>query len=219
MAKALATLGVSVAGLDDLEAMFREIGPVGAADSLRAAAKKALVPVAEEARRRAPRGTGTYTRKRLDGTVETIKRPHLAESIAIRSSLSKSQMRRRGGRKAPVEVFVGATAPFAHLVEFGHMRVVVERGELQERRVKGRDGRLRVRGLYRPIIKRTVVGHVAAKPFLRPAFDSKKEESTKIFIGTINGEVLRVARRYLRQAERGKLSRGAKLAFKAELLL
>jgi HK97 gp10 family phage protein len=210
---------VTMSGLDDIEAMFKELGSVGTADVLRNSLKRALRPVAEEARRRAPKGTGTYERRRADGSVETVKRPHLAETIRISTRLSDSQMRRRGWKRGPIEAFVGSTSPYAHLIEFGHLLVKVKRGELRKRKNSGKGGRIKGVGFFRPVISRTVVGHVAARPFLRPAFDAKRDEVRELFFKGLGAEVERVARRYAKQAERGKLSRGARIAFAKDILL
>ncbi|MGB0889858.1 MAG: hypothetical protein ACPGWS_06200, partial [Solirubrobacterales bacterium] len=86
--------------------------------------------------------------------------------------------------------------------EFGH--------ELRKRIAKGKPGAVTLRG------KRATrrIGHVDAKPFMRPAFDRKHKESARLFFKHLGTETERVARRFARQAERGKLSRGAKRAFK-----
>lgn len=114
----------------------------------------------------------------------------LKGSVIIRSRLNRSQMRKRGGRREAVERFVGSTAPHALPIEFGHAIVT-------------RDGEH--------------VGNVPAQPFMRPAFDMHARSANRVFIGLIGKEIERVGRRYRRQAERGKLSKGARVAFKVPL--
>jgi HK97 gp10 family phage protein len=196
-------VAVAVSGLDDLDKAFAEIGAVGSKQALTDALKKAAQPVAEEARRLAPVGP-------VD---PSDKSKPLAQTIVVRTSLSKSQMRKRGGRREAAEVFVGSSAPHAHLVEFGHILVKARHEGVLA--MRGRRGK---KTLQRVKTKR-VIGHVSARPFLRPAFDTKRREFGVVFFREINGAVLKVAKRYGRQAERGKLSRGAKVAFRAELAL
>lgn len=198
-------VAVAVSGLDDLDKAFAEIGAVGSKQALQDALKKAAEPVAEEARRLAPRDSDIGPR--------TKSNRHLADTILVRTSLSQSQMRKRGGRQQPAEVFVGSSAPHAHLVEFGHILVKARHEGVLA--MRGRRGK---KTLQRVKTKR-VIGHVSARPFLRPAFDAKRREFGVIFFREIDGAVLKVAKRYGRQAERGKLSRGAKIAFRAELAL
>lgn len=173
-------IGIELSGAAELERAFDALGAVGSKQALERALVKAAQPIAEEARRLAPQGTAP-------------KSPHkkrIATSILVRTRLAPSQMRKRGGRREFTEVFVGSSAPHAHLVEFGHAIVT-------------RSGR--------------VVGFAARRPFLRPAFDAQKIAAVKIFRDVLWQEMVRVARRYAGQAERGRLSRGAREVFRAEL--
>ena len=113
----------------------------------------------------------------------------LRGSYKIRTRLKASNMAQRGGRQHPAEMFVGSTRPHAHLVEFGHYIV--------------RGGR--------------VVGFSPANATMRVAFDVHSRGATRTFFTLIGGEIERVARRYRRQAERGKLSKGARIAFKVPI--
>lgn len=75
---------------------------------LRNTGKKALLPVAVGASRRAPRGRG--------------RGPHLADSIIVGTRLSKRQRTRLKGGPRGVVLYVGpsgAPGSRAHLIEFG----------------------------------------------------------------------------------------------------
>lgn len=197
------SLGVSVSGLEELQRAFDDLGSVGQKSALQAALKKGAEIVAAEARLLAPRGTDIGPR--LKG------KPHLADSIIVRTTLSASQRRKRGGRRQEAEVFVGATVPHAHLVEFGHANVKTTGGH--EWVTRGRGQRVR---LKKVALKR-VVGHVPPHPFMRPAFDLRRKEAAAATFQELGVAVQRVAKRYAGQAARGKLTRGARQAFRAEL--
>ena len=64
---------------------------------------------------------------------------------------------------------------------------------------------------------RAVGGFVSPKPFMRPAFDSTKDRAAREVFKALGLELRRVARRFRRQAERGKLTRGSREVFKVEL--
>lgn len=192
-------LAAEISGIDALMEAFDAVGALGAKSAMQAAARNAVKPIAEEARRLAPR------------ELESDSPLRLADSIVVRATLPKSQKRKRGGKRHPVEMFVIATAPHSHLVEFGH-RLVKARDEGRTS-TRGRGARRRV---VRVKTKRQI-GVVRPHPFMRPAFDAKKRQALGIFAREVGKQVQRVARRYARQAERGKLSRGARKAFKVEV--
>jgi len=198
------TAGVTmtVSGVTELLGAFEELGKIGARAAMQAAAKKAAVPIANAARRLAPRSGENGTRTAL------------ADSIVIRSSLSRSQQRKRGGRRAEAETFVGSTAPHAHLVEFGHLQVAARHeGEVHGLTKAGK--RTRFTGKAKKT--KRVVGHVPAHPFMRPAYDSTKMEATRILVAGYGEELERIGKRYAAQARRGKLTRGSREAFRMEL--
>lgn len=198
-------ISVSISGLDELQEAFAEIGDIGRRAAMQGAMKKGAELTAEVARALAPRSD--------DGEGKA-----LADSIVVRASLSRSQMRKRGGRQAEAESFVGATAPHAHLVEFGH-RSVHARHEggvgLVGPRKRKREEFVKTKRLTPGPI--AIGGHVPAHPFMRPAFDATKEQATRVIFQHYGSELARVASRYRKQAEKGKLSRGAKQTFRMEL--
>lgn len=203
-------VAVRVTGLEDLESMFKAIGPVGARAALQKTLRKASQPVADEAARLAPRGKGFA----LGGKF----RRHLYETIYVTTRLSRSQQRRRGASQG-AEVYVVSSDPKAHLLEYGHLLVKATRGAERARKNSGKNGRIKGVGTIRPIISRRVIGHVPAYPFMRPAFDAKRDEVFSLFLTSIDGEVQRVARRYARQIVSGKASRGAGLAYRSDVAL
>lgn len=182
-------IGIDVTGVDELEFVLAALGPAISREVLVAALKKGAQKVAEEARTLAPRSG------------DPDSKTPISESIEVRSTLSKSQMRRRRNRGMDgswAQVFVGSSAPHAHLVEFGHKLVRY----IGEKRVQGRKGRWRT-------VKtgKVVYGSVAAYPFMRPAWDARKQEAWDTFKAEVWNVIVRVARKYRRQAERGRLSR------------
>lgn len=212
------SLSMTLTGIDELIAAMHELGETGSRAAMQDALKKAAQPVAEAARILAPRGDGIGPRNKF--------KPRLADSIKVLASLSRSQARKRGGRRHDAEIFVGPTVPHAHLIEFGHLLVKTTRAKNETRRNfirrrRRKDGSIElvnVTGkLKRQIVSKRVIGHVPAHPFMRPAIDSTRERAVQILFTELGGSVVKVARRYRRQAERGKLSRGARRAFRIEL--
>lgn len=195
---------MSLSGVDELLAAFAELGQVGSRAAMQDALKKGAEVTAEAARRMAPLGMNAV------GEGGAPKKA-LSNSIAVRSRLSRSQERKRGGRRAEAEMFVGSTAPHAHLVEFGHL--LVKARHEGAKALRGRKGKKKLVAVK----TKRVIGHVPAYPFLRPAFDSTRNEATRVIFRSFGDSVTKVAKRYRRQAERGKLSRGARQAFRMEL--
>ena len=112
----------------------------------------------------------------------------LADSMVIRTRLTKWQRyvaRQRGDPEHFAVVYVGPAVPHAHLVEFGHV-LVKGRGE-----------------------NRRVIGFVGPTPYLRPAFESRKKEALEILRKAIWANIERTAKRWAKQAEKGKLSKAA----------
>ena len=199
MAEPVVPIEMTLSGVDELMAAFKELGSIGARAAMQDALKKGAQLVRDRAEALAPRSSEIGPRMKF--------KPHLKDSIVVRSSLSRSQMRRRGWRREEAEVFVGPTVPHAHLVEFGHLQVAArDEGAVAMRGKKGS------RKLKRVKTKR-VVGHVPAHPFMRPAFDTTKDAAAKVVLRAFGASLAKVGKRYAGQAARGKLSRGAKLTF------
>ncbi len=205
-------LGVTITGIDSLSDMMQELGYIGTRSSFTAALRKAVKPIALEANIRAPRGPDDAKplNKRLKGSFRV-------------GPLSRSQKRKRGPKRYPVEVFVGSTRAHAHLVEFGHrlVRGKTRKGTiLKQHIIRDKRGRIRRRVILERADDATVgrvVGHVPPHPVLGPVMATHGKEATRTFFKLIGDEMRRTARRYRGQAERGKLSRGARQAFKVPL--
>lgn len=168
---------------------------------LTSAMLSAAEPVAETAAALAPRGE--------DMSKNAVARRRLHESIAARRYLSRAQKRKRGGaRIAQAEVFVGSTAPHAHLVEFGHWlkRGKSSRGKvLSHQVVRGSQGRIVRHDITRgPATRGRVIGRVAPKPFLRPAWDAHAASMPGRVAVFLGGAIAAAARRWRLQFERGK---------------
>ena len=103
-------------------------------------------------------------------------KPHLADSITVSTQLTRRQRRARG-KRGEVEIFAGARVPYAHLVEFGT-------GPRQNKKT----------GAF--------FGQMPAQPFMRPAWDSHKDEAVAIFRKEIWGELKKTARKLRRKSER-----------------
>lgn len=102
---------VRIEGLRELERALAELPKATGKNVLRRVAVRALEPVMEAARARAPVDKGT-----------------LKESLNVSTKLSKRQQRLNARRvaqsKASVELYAGPTAlPHAHLVEFGTVKM------------------------------------------------------------------------------------------------
>jgi len=183
-------LAFDVQGADELIVALQELGEVGAESAMEAALKKGLKPMKAAAEALAPRSSD-------EPSVSGGLRQPLRFSILIRAALSKSQKRKRAkrGQGEFAEVFLGSSAPHAHLVAFGH-RQLVSRGPRKGQPPAGKGAKT----------------HVAGKPFLRPAFDSHVQGTLKITGQELGKRVAAVRKRYLKQIQKGKLSRGARLS-------
>lgn len=115
----------------------------------------------------------------------------LRDSLAMKATLSKRQARLAGKRPGEVVLYIGPTDPKGHLVEFGHD---VVRGS--------KDG------------KRRVVGHAAAVPFLRPAWDRHGASVADRLGEEIWKAIRRTANRWARQSDAGRLSRSGMRAIR-----
>ena len=216
-------ISVELSGVDELLQAFEDVGRIGTRAALQDAMKKGAEVTAVAARRLAPRSDDIGPRPQ--------KAPHLQDSIKVMANLSRAQKRKRGPMQGEGEIFVGSTASHAHLVEFGHVQVAATREETASptnfiRRHRNKDGSISLirvtRAPSRKIISRRVVGHVPARPFMRPAFDATKLEASKIIFRELGASLQKVVNRYAAQAARtaagkGKLSRGAREAFRMDL--
>lgn len=107
----------------------------------------------------------------------------LARSIKVSAKLKGSQNKGKQNRKSALTIYVGSTSPLAHLIEFG----------TTERKTK--EGASR--------------GFISPQPFMRPAWDRKKDACLKILAKEMEAELLKAARRLATKAAKGKLGKSA----------
>jgi HK97 gp10 family phage protein len=158
-------VGFHLAGLEEFDRALAELPKAVGKQVLRRASTKVLTPVRDTARQMAPRS----------GEVGG-KGEQLAQTIHVRAKLKRSQMQ---GRVAAghVETFVGATAPHAHLVEFG-----------TGPRWQETTGRF--------------TGQMPPRPFMRTAWDQHRGQMLTLLPKLLWEEVYKAARRVRRQSER-----------------
>ena len=147
------------------------------------AMKKALKPVAESAKQKVPVDEGD-----------------LRNSIVVSTKITKRQG--RGLVKGVPRVFVGSNWPSAHLVEFG----------TGPRVAKIRRSRVLVSQSGQVFGTSVDAGNMPAMPFLRPAFESLQQQVLKKFGEEMWKNISRTAKRLLKQAKAGKLSKGGRRA-------
>lgn len=105
-------IGGHIEGLKELDRALKKLPLAVQKRVLRATLKKAGRPIAADAAVRAPRDRGD-----------------LAESITVKTELSRSQRRKMRKSKGEVVMFIGAARPkgaHAHLVEFGTEKMAAQ---------------------------------------------------------------------------------------------
>jgi len=117
---------------------------------------------------------------------------HLRDSIKVSTSLKKSQRPRRQDRTR-VTAYVGSSSPLAHLIEFGTTQRILE-----EPRIVTIGGRT---------VQITHTGQVSPRPFLRQAWDAKKNEVLKRLGDALWRQIAKSARRLAKKAARGTLTK------------
>jgi HK97 gp10 family phage protein len=117
---------------------------------------------------------------------------HLRDSIKVSQSLKKTQRKGRYDRSS-VTVYVGSSSPLAHLIEFGTTQRV-----LKEPRIVTIGGRT---------VQITHTGQISPRPFLRQAWDAKKNEVLKRLGDALWRQIAKSARRLAKKAARGTLTR------------
>lgn len=145
---------VRVEGLKELDAKLAALGPTLGPQALTSSLVYAAVPTVQMARQLAP-----YNPLRKKGK-------HLRDRIVIRTARPKGQAG-FAGSAAGYAAIVPA-AHHSHLLEYGHRIVTGGRSGRLRRLTRGRN-RGQVVGGGR------VVGFVAAKPFMHPAWRATRE--------------------------------------------
>ena len=171
-------------GMKELDRMLKQLPRSMSKTVMRNTLKKAAKPIQVEAKMNAPVGaTG-----------------NLKDSIVISTKLKKGQ-RRAAMRLGEVVMYVGSTAPHAHLVEFGikpHSIVPKKKNVLASQdAVFGKS-----------------VEHpgTTANPFFRTAWDATKDQAYKILQTEVWKELDKSVGRLLKKAEKGTLGKGASRA-------
>lgn len=121
---------------------------------------------------------------KIAATANAVQRTgNLAGSIVVSQKLKRGQRRHKNRDRSTVEVFVGATAPHAYLVEWGSTDREHKSGKS--------------------------TGSMPAQPFFRTAWDATKGEALRILVHEIQQELLKAAKRLRTKAGKGTLGKKA----------
>lgn len=168
-------------GLDEIMYAFDRLPSTSMKKAnMRKAMKAALRPTQAAAQAAAPKGP----------------RGNLQKSIVVTSLLKKSQ--RVGGQdRSAIHMYVGSTAPHAHLVEFG----------TAERELK-KDAVVKIKGTGQIISRKAgdSTGRVRPNPFLRNAWDATKGATFEIFRQHIGANVAKAIKMLRKKKAKGTLS-------------
>lgn len=166
-----------LSGFKELDRMLQQLPKSMGKAVLRRALIKAARPTEDAMRSNAPisKRPGEYGQG------------NLRASITVSTRLKPSQREFNSFSKTEVVVYVGSTAPHAHLVEFG----------TGPRAYKTKDGNLHN------------TGQMPANPFARTAWESTKEVALKILAKELEVELLKAVKRLRTRAERGTLGNRA----------
>lgn len=149
-------------GLKELDKALGELGKRVGKATLRKAIKAASVPVINDAQALAPVDDGTLKASIIAGT----------KLGKAQRKLQNKESRANGG-KATAEIYIGPTAPHAHLVEFGTAPHVL------------------YRGIKHP--------GTQPQPFMRPAFEQNQEKMMEIMKQEL---IIQINKALARQAKR-----------------
>ena len=136
--------------------------------AVRNALKKAGKPVADLARSQAP-DSGVEHKQKLKNT------------IIVSPTLKPSQKQQVVRDRTSVTMFIGSTAPHAHLVEFGTGPRFWKNGNF--------------------------TGQMGPQPFMRNAWDQQKDNVLKIFQTELWTMIYKAARRLAKRAAKGTLTK------------
>lgn len=182
---------VRVEGLKEIDAKLGALGPKLGPATLSLALQRAGEPTAVLARALAP----------FDPTRE--KGRHLRDTIKVTTTVKRTQ--RPSVTPGSAHAFIGPAgkgSSHGHLLEFGH-KLVVGRRKRIKRTIAGRT---------RTIVSkdtRRVVGFVAPRPFLEPAWNATKSEVLTNFAREVWDVCVAVARGAVSAAKAGTLDRRA----------
>lgn len=176
---------VSLAGFSELEAKLAELPNNIAKNATVRAMRRAGDMMAEEQRRLAPHGPTGNLAESIRVTAKSRNLTGLMEySAALNgggshrdAQLAMRAARRGGSEGTRIFMLIGATAPHAHLVEFGTVERFHKSGKS--------------------------VGVMPAQPFIRPAFDAKKGAVLAAIKSELTAEIERTTARLARKAAKG----------------
>jgi len=160
----MTTISMRIEGLRELQAALKALGPEVSEAILTRGLREAGEALEQEIATRTPVAPEPHRRGKSPG----VMRESVTTTVAFQS---------------PVEarVTVGPRVAYAHLVEFGH--AIIARGPGKGVKAGARRTALKARRAA------GAIGHVPAKPFVRPAFDAVKERLVGIFTETVRGAV------------------------------
>ena len=176
-------------GAKELDNALSQLPKATGKAQIRSALKKAAKPIKIAAEANAPGGPSG----------------DIARSIIISTKVKARQ--RSQAAQAPAKgavIFVGSTSPLAHLIEFGtqsHDIAIKKKSVLS-------DGNT----FFGVEIIHPGTG---ARPFLRTAWDAHKKEAVIIFGREVWKNLERTAKRFAKQAQAGKLGKGATKFFRS----
>jgi len=179
-------------GLEEIDRLLKELpGKLGVTVQQRAL-KKAAKPLLSAAILNA-QGIGQQS-------------GNLARSLKIDVKLNKFQMRGKTRDRYRADVYVGSTAPHAHLVEFGTQERYRKVGGGVEEYSVNRRGKIVTRS-RRVGYGRAYTGTMPANPFLTRAWDSQKQVVWQTFKKEIGNELIKAVRSLAKRAQKGTLSK------------
>jgi len=157
---------VKIDGLQELRAALLRLPDQLQTNVLQKALTGAANVIVADARIKAPKDTGTLQRAIFQGKSRKSTRTLAVRQIGVRSG--KRERKR------------GRDAFYWRFIEFGH-------GEIKLKKDKGSLGRPGI-GFFGKIVRAQ-----PARPFLRPAFESKKLQALNVFRLNVMAELAKIA--------------------------
>ena len=165
---------LKMVGFKEMDALLQAIPRQLAGQGVASGMRRALQPVAAAARSYAPGSLSESIR-----IAPTIKAGQMAQSLEKPGK----------GRKV---MFVGSTAPHAHLVEFGTVERFLAKAYIRTKNKRGRMKSIKIDGRS--------TGIMPPDPFLRPAWDANKDEVLATLATAIREEISNALGRRLNKA-------------------
>ena len=154
---------LKMVGFKEMDALLQAIPRQLAGQGVASGMRRALQPVAAAARSYAPGSLSERIR-----IAPTIKAGQQAQSLEKPGK----------GRRV---MYVGSTAPHAHLVEFGTVERFLAKAYIRTKNYRGRMKSIKIDGRS--------TGIMPPDPFLRPAWDANKDEVLANLATAIRDEI------------------------------